>query len=94
MESTQMTSASRIKESLSFQHMGKYVPYLLLAVLVIFFGITTNGALFRPMNVANIFINNSYLFFLSCALFFCILTGNTDLSLGSLIGFSCQNAEK
>lgn len=87
MEATNQTFSSRLKENLSFKHIGKYAPYILLVVLVIFFGIVTQGSLFRPMNVSNVFINNSYLFFLSCALFFCILTGNTDLSLGSLIGF-------
>ncbi|HIU34179.1 MAG TPA: sugar ABC transporter permease [Candidatus Pullichristensenella excrementigallinarum] len=80
------TFSERVKEQLSFKHIGKYAPYMLLAVLVIFFGIVTDGKLFRPMNISNIFVNNSYLFFLSCGLFFCILTGNTDLSLGSLIG--------
>lgn len=81
-----LTFSERLKEQLSFKHIGKYAPYILLAVMVVFFGVVTDGNLFRPMNITNIFINNSYLFFLSCGLFFCILTGNTDLSLGSLIG--------
>lgn len=81
-----LTFSERLKEQLSFKHIGKYAPYILLAVMVIFFGVITDGNLFRPMNISNIFINNSYLFFLSCGLFFCILTGHTDLSLGSLIG--------
>ena len=88
MEATNQSFSKRLKESLAFKHIGKYAPYILLLALVIFFGIVTDGSLFRPMNVSNVFINNSYLFFLSCALFFCILTGNTDLSLGSLIGFT------
>lgn len=87
METANMTFSQRIKENLSFKHIGKYAPYILLVALTIFFYFVTNGSLIRPMNISNIFINNSYLFFLSCALFFCILTGNTDLSLGSLIGF-------
>jgi putative multiple sugar transport system permease protein len=89
MNSSSMTLADRVREQLSFKHIGKYAPYMLLAVLTLFFGIVTDGKLFRPMNNSNIFVNNSHLFFLSCGLFFCILTGNTDLSLGSLIGLIC-----
>lgn len=74
------------KQKLYSLNLGNYITFIALAAVTIIFGILTNGRLFKPMNVSNIFVQNGYLFFLSISLFFCILTGNTDLSVGSIVG--------
>ena len=40
-----LTFSERLKEQLSFKHIGKYAPYILLAVMVVFFGVVTDGNL-------------------------------------------------
>ena len=67
---------------------GKYGLVIALVLVVIFFGITTGGSLFNPMNVSNIFMQNSYLVILSIGMFFCLSTGCVDLSVGSIVLFS------
>ena len=56
-----------------------------LVFIILFFGIVTGGIMFRPMNVSNLFMQNSYVIFLAIGMFFCILTGNVDLSVGSVV---------
>ena len=60
-----------------------------LVVITIVFAILTKGTLFRPMNISNIFMQNSYEIILAIGMFFCMLTGgNVDLSVGSIVAFS------
>jgi len=59
-----------------------------LVFIILFFGIVTQGVMFRPMNVSNVFMQNSYVIFLAIGMFFCILTGNVDLSVGSVVAVS------
>lgn len=59
-----------------------------LVVIMIFFGITTNGTLLMPMNVTNLILQNSYVLILAIGMTLCILTGgNIDLSVGSVTAF-------
>lgn len=59
-----------------------------LLIVVLLFGVLTGGLIFRPLNISNLFMQNSYLIFLAIGMFFCILTGNVDLSVGSVVGVS------
>ena len=74
------------EKKISFSHVGKYATYIALVAVLVIFGALTKGRMFTPMNITNNFIQNGYLFLLTISLFFCILTGNTDLSVGSIIG--------
>ena len=74
------------EKKISFSHVGKYATYIALVAVLVIFGALTKGRIFTPMNITNNFIQNGYLFLLTISLFFCILTGNTDLSVGSIIG--------
>ena len=58
---------------------------LALVCITLFFGVVTKGVVFRPMNISNLFMQNSYVIFLTIGMFFCILTGNVDLSVGSVV---------
>ena len=66
----------------------KYIKknYLMIAlvIVILLFGILTEGKLFYVGNIITLFQQNMYLFILSSGLFICLLTGgNTDLSCGS-----------
>ncbi|HIV87763.1 MAG TPA: sugar ABC transporter permease [Candidatus Pygmaiobacter gallistercoris] len=74
------------EKKISFSHLGKHSTYIALVAVLLIFGVLTEGRIFTPMNITNNFIQNGYLFLLTISLFFCILTGNTDLSVGSIIG--------
>jgi len=61
---------------------------LALVCITLLFGLVTKGVMFRPMNISNLFMQNSYIIFLTIGMFFCILTGNVDLSVGSVVAVS------
>jgi putative multiple sugar transport system permease protein len=58
-----------------------------LAVAMVFFGIMTDGIFFRPINLTNLFLQNSYVLILAVGMLLCTLTGNVDLSVGSIVAF-------
>ena len=58
-----------------------------LAVAMIFFGVLTNGIFFRPVNLTNLVLQNSYVLILAIGMLLCTLTGNVDLSVGSIVCF-------
>ena len=58
-----------------------------LVSAMIFFGIQTGGVLFRPVNLTNLILQNSYILILAVGMLLCILTGNIDLSVGSVVAF-------
>jgi putative multiple sugar transport system permease protein len=60
---------------------------LALAAAMIFFGILTNGVFFRPVNLTNLVLQNSYVLILAVGMLLCTLTGNVDLSVGSIVCF-------
>jgi len=65
----------------------QYGMVIALAVAMIFFGILTNGIFFRPVNLTNLVLQNSYVLILAIGMLLCTLTGNVDLSVGSIVCF-------
>jgi putative multiple sugar transport system permease protein len=65
----------------------QYGMVIALAVAMIFFGILTNGIFFKPVNLTNLVLQNSYVLILAVGMLLCTLTGNVDLSVGSVICF-------
>lgn len=65
----------------------QYGMLLALAAAMILFQITTNGVLMRPVNLTNLILQNSYILILAIGMLLCILTGNIDLSVGSVVAF-------
>lgn len=65
----------------------QYAMVLALVFIVILFQILTNGVLLRPLNITNLIQQNSYVLILSIGMLLCILTGNVDLSVGSIVAF-------
>ena len=69
-------------------NLRKYMMLIILVVIAVFFGITTKGVLFLPMNITNLVTQNAYVIILAVGMMMCIITGgNVDLSIGSVLGF-------
>ena len=54
---------------------------------MIFFQIVTDGTLMRPVNITNLFLQNSYIIIMALGMLIVIVGGNIDLSVGSVMGF-------
>ncbi|MDR2485046.1 MAG: sugar ABC transporter permease [Treponema sp.] len=65
----------------------QYGMVIALAAAMLFFGALTRGVLFRPVNLTNLVLQNSYVLILAVGMMLCILTGNIDLSVGSVVAF-------
>ncbi len=65
----------------------QYGMIIALVFIMLLFGILTNGLLFRPMNISNLILQNSYVLILAVGMLLCIVTGNVDLSVGSIVAF-------
>ncbi|MEO5807824.1 multiple monosaccharide ABC transporter permease [Devosia sp.] len=58
-----------------------------LLVIMVFFQITTNGVLFKPVNLTNLILQNSYIIIMALGMLLVIIAGHIDLSVGSVSGF-------
>lgn len=76
-----------IKEKGFRLDLRKYAMFIALISITILFQITTNGVLLRPMNVSKLIMQNSYVLILAIGMLPVILTGNIDLSVGSVLAF-------
>ncbi|MDR0496840.1 MAG: sugar ABC transporter permease [Treponema sp.] len=65
----------------------QYGMVFALAAAMIIIGIMTNGIFFRPVNLTNLVLQNSYVLILAVGMLLCTITGNVDLSVGSVICF-------
>jgi putative multiple sugar transport system permease protein len=65
----------------------QYGMGIALIAIMILFQILTKGVLLKPLNVANLIMQNSYVLVLAIGMLLCILTGNIDLSVGSIAAF-------
>jgi putative multiple sugar transport system permease protein len=64
---------------------GGLLVALLLALL--FFQVTTNGVMLKPLNVTNVFLQNGYILVMALGMLLVIVIGHIDLSVGSVAGF-------
>ena len=69
------------------KNIRQYGMVFALAAAMIFLGILTNGIFFRPVNLTNLVLQNSYVLVLAVGMLLCTITGNVDLSVGSVICF-------
>ena len=65
----------------------QYGMVFALAAAMILFGFLTDGIFFKPVNLTNLVLQNSYVLILAVGMLLCTLTGNVDLSVGSIICF-------
>ena len=63
----------------------KHSMLIALVAIAVLFQILTNGVIFKPMNLSNLIMQNSYILILAIGMLPCIITGNVDLSVGSVL---------
>ena len=65
----------------------EYGLMIALVVIMVFFQFTTHGDLFKPVNLTNIILQNSYVIIMALGMLLVIVAGFIDLSVGSVAGF-------
>ncbi len=69
-------------------NMRQYGMMIMLIVVYVFFAILTGGKNLTPMNINNLIMQNGYVVILAVGMLLCVLTGNVDLGVGSVVA-SC-----
>ncbi len=64
-----------------------YALLLSLLAIMIFFQFNTHGTLFKPVNMTNLLLQNSYIVVMALGMLLVIVAGHIDLSVGSVSGF-------
>jgi len=67
--------------------MRDYGLIFALIAIMVFFQVTTGGTLLRPVNITNLFLQNSYIIIMALGMLLVIISGQIDLSVGSIMGF-------
>jgi putative multiple sugar transport system permease protein len=65
----------------------QYGMLIALILIMVLFQILTDGILFRPLNVTNLILQNSYILVLAIGMVLVIINGHIDLSVGSVAAF-------
>ncbi|MCL2399082.1 MAG: sugar ABC transporter permease [Defluviitaleaceae bacterium] len=66
-------------------NLRQYGLIVALVVIALFFQIMTNGVIFRPANITNLILQNSYILVLAIGMMMVIISfGRVDLSVGSI----------
>lgn len=66
-------------------NMKQYGMMIMLIVVFTFFAILTDGKNMTPMNINNLIMQNGYVVILAVGMLLCVLTGNVDLGVGSVV---------
>ena len=66
-------------------NMRQYGMMIMLIVVYVFFAILTGGKNLTPMNLNNLIMQNGYVVILAVGMLLCVLTGNVDLGVGSVV---------
>jgi putative multiple sugar transport system permease protein len=69
------------------KHVREYGLLFALIAIMVFFEVVTNGTLLRPVNITNLFLQNSYIIIMALGMLVVIVSGHIDLSVGSVMGF-------
>ncbi len=65
--------------------MNQYGMFIALIVIYIIFALLTGGKNLTPMNINNLVMQNGYVVILAIGMLLCVLTGNVDLGVGSVV---------
>ncbi|MBV1787649.1 sugar ABC transporter permease [Marinobacterium sp. D7] len=68
-------------------HLREYGMLAALVVIMLLFQVLTDGTLMRPVNLTNLFLQNSYIIIMAIGMLLVIVAGHIDLSVGSVVGF-------
>lgn len=59
-----------------------------LIIIVAFFQFATNNVLLQPLNLTNLILQNSYIVIMALGMLMVIISGQIDLSVGSVVGLT------
>jgi putative multiple sugar transport system permease protein len=65
----------------------EYGLLLALVVIMLLFQVLTDGVLFRPVNITNLVLQNSFIVIMALGMLLIIVAGHIDLSVGSIVAF-------
>ena len=65
--------------------MKQYGMFLALVAIYIIFAVITGGKNLSPANINNLVMQNGYVVILAVGMLLCVLTGNIDLGVGSVV---------
>jgi len=68
-------------------NLREYGILVALVVIMGYFQFATGGVLMRPVNLTNLFLQNSYIIIMALGMLMVIVSGHIDLSVGSVAGF-------
>lgn len=68
--------------------MKQYGMVLVLIAVFLIFSVLTGGSNLSPMNINNLIMQNGYVVILAVGMLLCVLTGNIDLGVGSIVAVS------
>ena len=63
----------------------EYGMLIALVAVMVFFQVLTNGVLFKPVNITNLVLQNSYIVTMALGMLLVIVSGWIDLSVGSVV---------
>jgi putative multiple sugar transport system permease protein len=63
----------------------EYGMLIALVAVMLFFQVVTNGILFKPVNITNLVLQNSYVITMALGMLLVIVAGWIDLSVGSVV---------
>ncbi|SCY66842.1 multiple monosaccharide ABC transporter permease [Paracoccus tibetensis] len=86
MERTESAPRTGLGEYVA-RHIREYGLLFALIAIMAFFQIVTGGVLLRPVNITNLFLQNSYIIIMALGMLLVIVSGHIDLSVGSVMGF-------
>ncbi|WP_312528531.1 multiple monosaccharide ABC transporter permease [Paracoccus sp. (in: a-proteobacteria)] len=69
------------------RNIREYGILFALVIIMVFFQIVTGGILFRPVNLTNLFLQNSHIVIMAVGMLLVIVAGHIDLSVGSVAAF-------
>lgn len=81
-ESNVVSVASYIRANIR-----EYGMLIALVAIMVFFQIYTGGILFRPVNLTNLVLQNSFIVIMALGMLLVIVAGHIDLSVGSIVAF-------
>ena len=73
------------KKKLVNLDMKQYGMFLALIAIYVIFALLTGGKNLSPTNVNNLIMQNGYVVILAIGMLLCVLTGNVDLGVGSIV---------
>ena len=84
---TVANSAKASAQAALKENLRDYGLVLALIAIMVFFQWQTNGVLFKPVNLTNLVLQNSYIIIMALGMLLVIVAGHIDLSVGSVSGF-------